>query len=518
MKSSIIAAAAAAAVTAIVSPSLGQLIGPSTAQTPYVVPVAPGVITKSLISNGDGTALYNGAPVLDETYPLLGGAPGSTYRLAGIPDGLGAFDNADGTFTLLVNHELGATSGNVRAHGATGAFVSRWVLDRTTLSVLGGNDLITSYQADPANNASTAVTNFARFCSADLPLQSALQFGGLGTPERIYFNGEETGAEGRGVATVISSGRAYNLPHTGKFSWENNVPSPFGQAKTVVAGLDDSGDGQVYFYVGEKKATGTGVNPVDDAGLVGGNLYGLRVPSLNNNSNGGTTNRESAAVTAAQIDGRFEMHNFGDVSGLTGAQLESLSDSNQVTQFARTEDGAWSPKNPNEFFFVTTDTSRLFRATFDDITRPELGGRIDVLVDLGETDPLTGETVQADDNITVVIGRDGRTRVLIQEDGGTGPDDVWMYTVETDSLLKVATHDVAYSFANSSESSGIIPAWDLLGDGWFLLDTQAAYAIGSNGLVRGGQVMAMYVPQSIPEPGALALAAGGLALALRRRR
>jgi hypothetical protein len=27
----------------------------------------------------------------------------------GIPDGLGAFDNANGTFTLLMNHELGNT-------------------------------------------------------------------------------------------------------------------------------------------------------------------------------------------------------------------------------------------------------------------------------------------------------------------------------------------------------------------------------------------------------------------------
>ncbi len=31
----------------------------------------------------------------------------SPYRMVGIPDGLGAYDNGDGTFTVLMNHELG---------------------------------------------------------------------------------------------------------------------------------------------------------------------------------------------------------------------------------------------------------------------------------------------------------------------------------------------------------------------------------------------------------------------------
>ncbi len=30
--------------------------------------------------------------------------------MVGIPDGLGAFDNHDGTFTVLMNHELGNTA------------------------------------------------------------------------------------------------------------------------------------------------------------------------------------------------------------------------------------------------------------------------------------------------------------------------------------------------------------------------------------------------------------------------
>jgi hypothetical protein len=492
-----------------------QFVGPSAGgQTPYVVPTAPGVITRSLISN-QTNATYNGMPLAPVDYANLDD-PNARFELQGIPDGMGQFDNGDGTFTLLVNHELGATQGNVRSHGGTGASISQWKINKATGAVLGGRDLIRSYQADPLNNASTAVTNFGRFCSADLAAQSAYQFQGFGTSERIFTTGEEIGSEGRGTATVVSTGRTYNLPHTGKFSWENAVSSPFAQRKTIMAGLDDSGDGQVYFYVGEKKATGTGANPIDDAGLVGGNLLGLRIPALNNNSNSGTTNRESGAVAASSFSGtRFEMHNFGDVSSITGAALEAASDTNQVTQFARAEDGAWNPNSPNQFFFVTTSSSRLFRATFDDITNPAAGGRIDVMFDNATQ---SNDAPQSSDNITVVNGLDGKTHVLIQEDGGTGTDDIWLYTVEDNSLLKVATHDSGYSFAAGAESSGIIPAFDTLGMGWFIINTQAGGTATNPANVTGGQVMTLFIPQVIPAPGAIALLGMGGALAGRRRR
>lgn len=512
---SAIIALAAAAVPTMAS---AQFVGPSTVQTPYVIPTAPGVTTTSIISNGGGSSSKNGVRLLDESYFQLDSSnnpiAGSTYRMSGIPDGLGAYDNGDGTFTVLMNHELGASAGRVTALGTTGAFVSTWKINKSDLSVVGGRDLITSYVNNPAVNA-TSLTNFGRLCSADLPEQSALQFGNFGTPERIFFNGEEIGSEGRGIATVVSTGRAYNVPHSGKFSWENFVPSPKAQQKTIAAGLDDSGDGQVYFYVGDKKTTGTGINPVDDAGLIGGNLYGLRIPVLNNNSSG--TNRESAALaTPALINGtRFEMHNFGDVSGKTGAQLEAESDTAQVTQFARAEDGAWNPAKPNEFFFVTTSSSRLFRATFDDITNPAAGGRIDILVDIGVG-------AEADDNMTVVNDRNGKTIVLIQEDGGTGTDDIWMYNVDDNVNLKIATHDSAYSFANGAESTGIIPA-PFLGEGMFLSATQASAGFNSSfpdtfGLVEGGQLYTVFVPQSIPEPTSLGLLAVTGAALLRRRK
>src|ERR1700752_4194420 len=104
------------------------LTGPSTLQSPYVLPSLSVAGTASVLSVGD----------------LIGG-----YRMTGIPDGLGAFDNGDGTFTLLMNHELTPTEGAVHDHGSTGAFVSRLVIDKATLEVVQASDLIqTVHQYD----------------------------------------------------------------------------------------------------------------------------------------------------------------------------------------------------------------------------------------------------------------------------------------------------------------------------------------------------------------------------------
>src|SRR5918996_171573 len=108
--------------------SAKNISGPSSSATPYMVRSVPGVVTKSILTVGDSVNLKP-----DGVTP---------YRLVGIPDGLGAFDNGDGTFTVLMNHELSSTAGVVRAHGARGAFVSKWRVRTSDLPVLHGEDLI----------------------------------------------------------------------------------------------------------------------------------------------------------------------------------------------------------------------------------------------------------------------------------------------------------------------------------------------------------------------------------------
>src|SRR5919106_701788 len=134
--------------------SADNISGPSSSATPYIVRSQPGVVTKSILTVGDSVNLKP-----DGVTP---------YRMVGIPDGLGAFDNGDGTFTLLMNHEIPSGLGITRAHGAPGAFVSRWIIRTDGLTVLHGEDLIknvlvwnaTTSQYEPAT---VAQKTFLRF-------------------------------------------------------------------------------------------------------------------------------------------------------------------------------------------------------------------------------------------------------------------------------------------------------------------------------------------------------------------
>lgn len=185
--------------------SAQAMTGPSSSASPYVLGLAPTVASAAILTVGDS----------------VGG-----YRLVGIPDGLGAFDNHDGTFTLLVNHEIPASQGIPRAHGAKGAFVSRWVIHKGTLAVLHGNDLIQEVAiwnvATGSWNAAVKGVALSRLCSADLLVISALfdTTSGLGYAGRIYLNGEEVSPsqEGRAFAHLMD-GTSYELPALGKASW-----------------------------------------------------------------------------------------------------------------------------------------------------------------------------------------------------------------------------------------------------------------------------------------------------------
>jgi hypothetical protein len=491
-----------AALSAAVSPIVfAQVQGPSSSQTPYVLPTHSGVTTTSILTVGD----------------TAGG-----YKMVGIPDGLGAWKSASqGNFNLVMNHELGGTAGIVRAHGQTGAFVSRWEI-QPDLTVISGRDHNTSsadayeYYSSTSSwsNAVDPSQRWNRFCSADLPAASAFKFDNLGTDARIFMNGEEAGNEGRAYAHIVtgpSVNQTWQLPHLGKFSWENSVASPFAQQKTVVIGLDDSTPGQVYAYVGNKTSAG---NDIERAGLTNGELYGIRVSSL------------PTEVRPTAASGRFDMVNLGNVANTTGGTLQADSNAASVTNFLRPEDGQWDPRpgKQNDFYFVTTDRyntssteghSRLYRMRFDDVTNPAAGGEVTALLDGFFDGP------QMMDNMTV----DSHGRILIQEDIGGNPalGRIWLYDIDSGNRGIIAQHDPSRfsapvaPFSQDEESSGIIDARDLLGDGWFLLDVQAHYGNGTE-LVEGGQLLAMYVnPSVVPEPAALTFVTL-TGLLLRRRR
>ncbi len=469
--------------------------GPSSSASPYLLGSEPNVRFTSILSVGDSV---NNKP--NSTDP---------YRMVGIPDGLGAWDNGNGTFSVVMNHELGATAGIARLHGAAGSFVSQWVINKSDLSVVSGRDAITTVKLwnDATDAFETATYAIGRLCSADLAPQSAYIWtdpvSGItyGTNTKIFLTGEESGVEGKEFGLVLEgaeAGIAYELAHLGLFSWENAVSSPYAQLKTINISMDDGQNGQVYVYIGNKQTTGT---EVDKAGLNEGNLYGIKVTNLIANAG-----NESDALAAS---GRFELFNEGDVSELTGAALDALGEANNVTSFMRPEDGHWDPNNANVFYFLTTASitgqSRLYKLTFDDITNPETGGTIEAVLSSSDL-PLNDATgPRMMDNMTV----DADGIIWIQEDvgGNAHTGRVLRYDPATDTVTEAARHDVArfggpgiaatLPFNNDEESSGIIDGTAMLGDAdtnAYLLDIQAHYNIPGE-LVQGGQLLAMYVDE-----------------------
>src|SRR5262245_47168592 len=305
--------------------------------TPFLLSTNPSVSTTAIITTGDNIG---------------------TYQMAGIPDGLGAFDNGDGTFTVLMNHEITDIEGIAHTHNASlgiaghGAFVDRLVIRKSDLAVLSGADqiqtIIDGTTGLPIPTGS-ALLNLSRLCSADLPAPTAFfnPLTGNGTTERIFMDGEETvtaidpalgAVVGRAFAHVLTgpdNGTSYTLPVFPRSSFENLLANPAtGDTTLVMADSDGGIAGQtlnrVLAYIGTKQSTG---NEVERAGLTNGTTFQVAVDGVT------TESRNFALGTSSLVTtGTFKL-----VGGSGG------------TTFLRPEDGAWDPNHPNDYYFVTTD-------------------------------------------------------------------------------------------------------------------------------------------------------------------
>ncbi len=437
------------------------------------------------------------------------------YRLAGIPDGLAVLAHPDGTASLFVNHELQARQGARRAHGARGAFVSRWTLAPDG-RVVHGEDLIRRVLFPGPEGWREHTTAFERFCSADLPPPGALTYAGLGTRARLLLTGEETTARwnpkrryGRAFAQVVTgplAGTSYALPRLGRLAFENVLLNPHPGPLTI-AMLPDDADAapnfstgpllhlkppsELYVYVGTKQAHG---NPVERAGLTNGRLYGLRVPGLRAEDPEHGLGRDGYRRRA-----RFELVSFGDVSDdETGKTLQKHSVERGVMQFRRLEDGAWDTREPAVFWVVTTDRpgghSRLWRLRFDDLGAPWRGGAIEIALE------GRAHGIEMMDNLTV----DPWGRLLIQEDPpGDRLARIWLFDPDTGRVQAVARAHPAWfdpraePLTTDEETTGIVPAFDVLGDGGYFLAVQAHAPTGEPDTVEHGQILRLHVPRSL---------------------
>ena len=251
----------------------------------------------------------------------------------------------------------------------------------------------------------------------------------------------------------------------------------------------------VAVYVGTKQATG---NDVEKAGLMNGTLKFVDV--------GGNPTEIVDNTTRA--------------TNITNGTRFTLSGTTS-TVFSRPEDGAWNPLNPREYYFVTTDRldqvadgvgtqigqTRLWRLTFDDIRNPDLGGKIDLLIN-GRS--VGSDKVNMFDNITV--NENSGVIVLVEDVGNAAHNGkMWVYDPSTDQLTRVANHDPARfggigmaataPFNQDEEASGVLDVSSILGAGRYLYVTQAHYAPAANTaeVVEGGQLQIARIPFPVAE-------------------
>src|SRR5262245_23182896 len=101
--------------------------------------------------------------------------PAQQYKMVGIPDGLGAHANADGTITLYMNHELRNNNNSEPLVGRPlnrGALVSKLILAADGSALSGDRAYDTVYSENvlvgPAPEVGNSTAAFSRFCSGSL--------------------------------------------------------------------------------------------------------------------------------------------------------------------------------------------------------------------------------------------------------------------------------------------------------------------------------------------------------------
>jgi hypothetical protein len=527
---------------AVSTVALGQLSGvgaQAPAATPCAAPANTGPSSMSVPAFGrtppvPGTAyIMPTAAGWTSTALLTAGNEVKGYRMGGIPDGLGAFDNGDRTITVLMTHEIVPGQGAVRAHGGAGAYVSRWVINKDTLEVVDGRDFLAAPEKlnlwsngnwKAGDLSAGKLLDINRLCSADLAPVSAFYnaASGKGYNGRLFLTGEEGGNNNanRAFAFVIDEGTAYELPafSFGKPrdeadpppSWENLLAHPATGDTTLVMALSDGGTNQAYVYIGAKQGERS---PVEKAGLANGRIFSLLVSGVR------AENRNTNVGLAKSLVGKGE-----------GKRI-SLAAPNKGTSFLRPEDGAWDPRRSNVFYFVTTDRnnfaadasahanqdgtqigrSRLWAVTFDDVTKVAADGTptatLEMLLDGSEGGDMF-------DNIAV----DSSGVIYLCEDPGDSRRNarIWTYDTATGAFAAIMQFDPAkfgglvgqtYTapvapFVDDKETSGVIDVTDLLADAsWFkagskavLVDVEAHFAYDINDkigaeLVQGGQLL-----------------------------
>ncbi|MEB3200702.1 MAG: alkaline phosphatase PhoX [Synechococcaceae cyanobacterium] len=346
-----------------------------------------GAFTPTMLKDvvgGDTLQISSLITMGEVTNGLTPGSP--VYAPPGIPDGQGAYDNGDGTYTLLVNHELGAANGygyvlpNVSG-GFTGARVSSLIIskdvDRNAANGLQSRVLAAglAYDAIYLDGSTTPIdevsdlgaAGFKRFCAANLV--EANSFGvGRGFADRTYLVGEEefAGDGGSFFALDVNNRAIHEVVGFGKGTWESATSIDTGSSNTVAVLLFDDAKAPLYLWLGSK-STAPGASYLERNGMAAnqGSLYAFVPTALA--ENGVSPGPDSSDLNAfTQLNGL----NVG-ISGswvnlaslnpnytqLGAPALRQLAVNAGALQLSRIEDGEVNPLNGKQAVFVSTGTT-----------------------------------------------------------------------------------------------------------------------------------------------------------------
>jgi len=440
-----------------------------------------------LISASDGATLS----VIATTGDTISGEV-----LRGVPDGMGATKNADGTLTLLSNHEIstGADVLSKKDTGTWGSSISKMTFDPATKKITKlenwmknmsyynyttekwgstwEQSLPVGFPTVDSYGAAAGTNGLLRFCSGDLVAAGGFSYTEkdaktkknvtYGYKEAVYLTGEESGDVSRAFA-FDASGNGMQLPKMGLAGWENFLTKPGTGKATIVMGNEDNNatDSQLYMYVGTKQTTGA--NFAEKAGLTNGKLYTIALENYL------TDNAVRTAPKGTKIKVGFNEVNTDPKYG----KFASMAQANGTT-FSRVEDGEFDAKNPNVYYFVTTESNKdpkattprpgatysrdggaLWKMTFADAKDPFKGATMEMLLDGTEAPYLTKP-----DNITI-----DDEYILIQEDPGNNAHIARLvaYRKSDGKIAEIAKFDEQYFITGQAkfmtqdeESSGII--------------------------------------------------------------
>ena len=396
----------------------------------------------------------------------------SVYTAPGIFDGLGAYDNGDGTYTVLANSELGAAAGVpylVDGVALTGARISKFIIDKDIdndasngyqSAVISGGIAYTSIidaNGDRVTAAAQLNGGFNRFCSGSF--EEANKFGNRrGFVDAIYLTGEEAD-EGLFYALDTETDTMYALAGLGRGGWETAIQVDTGSRNTVGVILMDDNTAPIYLWVGEKSDSKR-ADFLERNGLAAdqGNLYTWVPTGGSIGAGAGTAGvPDSADLNALALGtaaaGRWVLVGSGtQVAEMTEAQLRSAANALGALQLSRLEDANINPDNGQQLVFATTGNSAFGGAdTFGNLITLDLsdafnrrglisssnGTDLTVIYD-GDRQIAAWDAVNGNNNGVIDDAERGAfgATIIRNPDGLTWSEDGFIYVQEDRSVDK----------------------------------------------------------------------------------